>query len=52
MDWKMQESVDRFLSYLTVERGVSLNTIAAYKNDLVQLLDFVESETSATSCPL
>ena len=48
MDWKMQESVDRFLSYLTVERGVSLNTIAAYKNDLVQLLDFVESETSAT----
>ena len=48
MDWKMHESIDRFLSYMTVERGVSLNTTAAYKNDLVQLLDFVKSDTSAT----
>ena len=29
----MRESIDRFLSYMTVERGVSPNTVSAYRND-------------------
>ena len=33
----MRESVDSFLNFMTVERGVSPNTLAAYKNDLYQL---------------
>jgi integrase/recombinase XerD len=38
----MRESVDKFLNYMTVERGVSPNTISAYRNDLSQLIEFVE----------
>jgi integrase/recombinase XerD len=37
----MRESIDRFLSYMTVERGVSPNTVSAYRNDLGQLAEFV-----------
>ena len=37
----MNESVDRFLNYITVERGVSPNTLAAYRNDLYQLVEFL-----------
>ncbi len=35
------EGVARFLDYLEVEKGASANTIAAYRNDLQQLIDFV-----------
>lgn len=50
----MRESIDRFLSYMTVERGVSPNTVAAYRNDLGQLAEFVgerapDSETRGWS---
>ena len=38
----MRESVDSFLAYMTVERGVSPNTLAAYKNDLYQLVEYLE----------
>lgn len=34
---------DRFLSYLRVERGVSSNTLAAYRNDLSKLSRFARS---------
>ena len=34
----MQESVERFLRVLETERGFSLNTIAAYRNDLSQFV--------------
>lgn len=37
----MNESVERFLTYIAVERGVSSNTIAAYRNDLCQLVEFL-----------
>ena len=37
----MRESIDRFLGYMTVERGVSPNTVSAYRNDLRQLAEFV-----------
>ena len=39
---RMKETVDSFLNYMTVERGVSPNTQVAYKNDLYQLVDYLE----------
>ena len=41
----MKETVEKFLNYLAVEKGVSPNTAAAYRNDLSQLVEFLESET-------
>ncbi len=38
----LKEAIDNFLNYLTVEKGFSENTIAAYRNDLYQLASFVE----------
>ena len=40
----MEEGVERFLNYLAVERGVSPNTLAAYRNDLDQLSEFLIRE--------
>ncbi|MCD6359167.1 MAG: site-specific tyrosine recombinase XerD [Dehalococcoidia bacterium] len=40
----MNKDVDSFLNYLLVEKGFSGNTIAAYHNDLYQLLEFVEGQ--------
>ena len=39
----MQESVKLFLDYMAVERGVSPNTLVAYKNDLGQLVEYLET---------
>ena len=39
----MNEVVESFLHYMTVERGASPNTLAAYRNDLVQLTEFLQS---------
>lgn len=38
-----QQLVDQFLSFLAVERGLSSNTIAAYRRDLNLFLDFSHS---------
>jgi integrase/recombinase XerD len=38
----LQDNVDNFLHFMTVERGVSTNTLAAYRNDLSQLVQFLE----------
>ena len=38
-------SVDSFLSYMAVERGISANTIAAYRNDLHQLVRYLEERS-------
>lgn len=43
---KMKESVDSFLHHMTVERGVSPNTLVAYKNDLGQLVTYLEQNYS------
>ena len=40
---KMKQSVDSFLNFMAVERGVSRNTLAAYRNDLYQMVDYLES---------
>jgi len=38
----MKELIDTFLSYLSVERGLSNNTIISYREDLESYLDFIE----------
>ena len=40
----MKDSIERFLNYLAVERGVSPNTVAAYRNDLDQLSEFLAKQ--------
>ncbi len=40
----MKEDINRFLTYLSVEKGFSDNTLAAYRNDLSQLASFVEED--------
>ena len=36
----MDASITRFLDHMAVERGVSANTLSAYRNDLAQLADY------------
>ena len=43
----MRKSLGEFLVFLAVEKGASSNTIAAYKNDLQQLADFIGSSASS-----
>ena len=38
----MRDKVEAFLNYMTVERGVSPNTQAAYRSDLKQFLEFLD----------
>jgi integrase/recombinase XerD len=38
----MEEQIQRFLDYIVKEKGYSSNTLAAYRNDLSQFLEFVE----------
>jgi len=38
----MRQEIEAFLNYLSAEKGFSENTIAAYKNDLYQLEDFIQ----------
>ncbi len=38
----MRELIESFLSYLSVERGLSNNTIISYREDLNMYLDFIE----------
>jgi len=42
----VKEDIDSFLTYLTVEKGFSDNTVAAYRNDLSRLANFVEEEAN------
>lgn len=43
----MKESVDDFINYLSVERGLSVNTISAYKHDLAQYIKFLSKQGAA-----
>jgi integrase/recombinase XerC len=47
----MNNYLDRFLTYLTVERSVSPHTVTAYRNDLEQFLRFLATGTSPPSHP-
>ena len=42
----MKEDIERFLTYLSVEKGFSGNTVDAYRNDLNNLADFAEKEVA------
>ena len=42
----MKEDIERFLTYMAVEKGISVNTTAAYRNDLSQLADFVGEDAA------
>jgi len=42
----VKEDINRFLTYLAVEKGFSENTLDAYKNDLSQLASFIEEEAA------
>jgi integrase/recombinase XerD len=41
----MQTDIEQFLSVLEAERGFSVNTIFAYRNDLTQFLAFLNGES-------
>ena len=45
----MNEFVESFLHYMTVERGASPNTLAAYRNDLTQLTEFLMSDNGLSN---
>jgi integrase/recombinase XerD len=40
----MKEAIVNFLNYLSVEKGYSENTIAAYRNDLTGMADFAKKQ--------
>lgn len=40
----MKDEINRFITYLEVEKGFSDNTLAAYRNDLSQLAVFAEED--------
>lgn len=40
----MNELVDDFLNFMSVERGLAQNTLSAYRQDLAQYLEFLEEE--------
>ena len=40
----MQEKIQVFLNFLTVEKDYAENTIAAYRNDLTQFLRYLEAQ--------
>lgn len=45
----MREQIDAFLEHLAVERGASPNTVAAYRNDLNQLMEFLTTQERITN---
>ncbi|UCH42400.1 MAG: site-specific tyrosine recombinase XerD [Dehalococcoidales bacterium] len=42
----MKEEIEQFLTYLSVEKGFSDNTVAAYHNDLSQLNEFAARDAA------
>ncbi len=40
----MQKNIDNFISYLDIERNYALNTQRAYKEDLQQLVEFLQQQ--------
>ncbi len=49
---KIEDLIDAFLDYLTVERGCSPNTLDAYSNDLLQFFDFLNEDYPGDSTEL
>lgn len=49
MPQKITEIIDPFLDYLLKQRGYSKHTVAAYRGDLAQFLDYVKTEIGSTA---
>jgi len=47
----MEQEIKGFLDYLSLEKGFSGNTIAAYSNDLRQLAEFVRAKVAEQGLP-
>jgi integrase/recombinase XerD len=45
---RLEEAVDEFLASLRAERGLAPATVAAYRRDLAQWLDFLDDRTATT----
>jgi integrase/recombinase XerD len=45
----MRERTEEFLHHIDVELGYSANTIAAYRNDLQQFIEYIESRPEITA---
>ncbi|MBC8414644.1 site-specific integrase, partial [bacterium] len=45
----MIDLTERFLSYITVEKGVSANTVEAYRNDLKKFKNFLHESNRQLS---
>ena len=43
-EWVMQTQIEEFLRFVAVERGYSVHTAAAYRNDLAQFLAYLTGE--------
>ena len=44
----MKYLVDQFIDYIALERGLSANTRAAYRSDLIKFIQFLERRKTAT----
>ena len=44
----MDVCISKFLDHMAVERGVSANTLSAYRNDLTQLAEYLSKSTDDT----
>ncbi len=42
----MKERIEEFLAYIAGERGLSANTISAYRNDLAQFAEYIAAEST------
>ncbi len=47
----MKQAIDTFLNFISVEKGFSPNTLAAYRNDLSQFIIFIEANLSKKGLP-
>jgi site-specific recombinase XerD len=47
----MNERIEEFLAYLLQERSLSPNTVAAYRNDLLQFADNLEARAAIEGTP-
>ena len=44
-DLSLEQSLDRYLRHVSIERGLSANTVAAYRRDLTAYLAFLDART-------
>ena len=47
----MKKSVAKFLRHLAIERGASTHTIKSYREDLLQLADYLEDDNGISPAP-